>query len=153
MPVQPQKTIVLLGSSGVGKSTLLNAIFNEEVQKTNQISGHSGKGKHTTTSRQMFLHESGCMIIDTPGIKELQLWADEEDLSYIYADITNLLGSCKYSNCSHNNENGCAINNAIDNGDLSKDRYSRYKKLLTEIRRLDERRKVHDAKMKRNKKK
>lgn len=144
--VQPEKTIALLGSSGVGKSTLLNTILDEEVQKTNLISDHSGKGKHTTTHRQMFIHPSGCMMIDTPGIKELQLWADEEDLALIYPDIIELTDRCRYNNCSHGNEKDCAINEAIESGALSMERLMRYKKMLTEVRRLSERKKEYSIK-------
>lgn len=141
--IQPEKTVVLLGSSGVGKSTLLNTLFGKEVQKTNEISNHSGKGKHTTTHRQMFIHQSGCMIIDNPGIKELQLWADEKDLELIYSDIIELSNMCKYSNCTHTKEPGCAIKEAIEKGQLSKDRYIRYKKILSEISRLSQRKKEY----------
>lgn len=147
--IQPEKTVVLLGSSGVGKSTLLNTLFEKEVQKTNVISNHSGKGKHTTTHRQMFIHQSGCMIIDNPGIKELQLWADEKDLELIYSDIIELSNMCKYSNCTHSKEPGCAVREAIEKGQLSIDRYIRYKKVLTEIVRLSQRKKEYSKMKKR----
>ena len=145
--LQPGATIALLGSSGAGKSTLLNALFNESVQKTNITSQHSGKGKHTTTHRQMFFHSSGCMIIDTPGIKELQLWADEDDLELIYPDIIEWEQSCKYKNCSHRSEAGCMITDKIESGELSREKYERYLKMKTELKRLSERKLAHKASM------
>ncbi|XMB86768.1 ribosome small subunit-dependent GTPase A [Mycoplasmatota bacterium WC44] len=141
--IKPGKTVTLLGSSGVGKSTLLNAFFNQELQKTKQVSTSSGKGKHTTTNRSLFIDTTGCMIIDTPGTRELQLWADIEDLELIYPDIISFMQECKYNNCSHNNEDGCKVNEAIENNELSVARYKRYKKNLTEITRLKERQKEY----------
>ncbi len=146
------KTLLLLGSSGVGKSTLLNALVHQQIQKTKPISLHSGKGKHTTTHKQIFFHPTGCMIVDTPGMKELQLWADEEDLACVYQDIIDLTKTCRYSNCTHHNEPGCAIRQAIHDGILSEERYQRYESLQKEIRRLSEKKKEYSRnKMKRRK--
>lgn len=128
-----------MGSSGVGKSTLINALFNEELQETNFVSSSTGKGKHTTTRREMFIHPSGCMIIDSPGIRELQLWAEEEDLKLIYADVIGFTEKCRYKNCSHGGETGCAIMNALEQGELFYDKWNRYKKMLRELRRLEQR--------------
>ncbi|QNO14668.1 ribosome small subunit-dependent GTPase A [Alkalicella caledoniensis] len=144
------KTIAFVGSSGVGKSTLLNSLFEDQVQITNTTSDHSGKGKHTTTHRQMFFHQTGCMIIDTPGMKELQLWADEEDISTVYQAVIDTIARCKFSNCTHDGEPGCAIKDALDSGELSEQRYIRYKKSLKEVRRLEERKREYkNKKMKR----
>ncbi|WDV45787.1 ribosome small subunit-dependent GTPase A [Clostridiaceae bacterium M8S5] len=142
------KTIALLGSSGVGKSTLLNALFNENMQKTNQVSEASGKGKHTTTNRQIFIHPSGGMIIDTPGIKEVQLWADVEDLNLIFSDIIELERECKFSNCTHGSEEGCAIIEAIKTGKITQQRYNRYKKMLRELKILSQRKKDYNRRQK-----
>lgn len=141
------KTVVFLGSSGVGKSTLLNSLFGEQIQLTNSISQFSGKGKHTTTHKQMFFHSSGCMIIDTPGMKELQLWANDEDLDFVYPDIVQIINCCKFSNCTHKNEIGCAVREALETGTLSKERYARYLNALKEIKRLDERKREYQVKL------
>lgn len=140
--MQEGRTLVFLGSSGVGKSTLLNALLERDVQATKTTSLHSGKGKHTTTHRQMFFHPSGCMIIDTPGMKELQLWAEDDDLDSVYGDIVDLIAQCKFFDCTHKNERGCAIQAAMASGALARERYSRYVAQSKEIKRLGERKKV-----------
>jgi ribosome biogenesis GTPase / thiamine phosphate phosphatase len=137
------KTIAFLGSSGVGKSTLLNALLGEEIQTTNQISLSSGKGKHTTTHKQLFFHSSGCMIIDTPGMKELQLWAEEDDLDTVFADVVGVLIHCRFSNCTHRTEPGCALQAAIESGVLSPERYERYLTQFKELNRLKEKKKKY----------
>ena len=137
------KTIVFLGSSGVGKSTLLNSLLEQEVQTTNHTSDYSGKGKHTTTHRQLFFHRSGCMIVDTPGMKELQLWAEDDDLDSVFTDIADVAAQCKFSNCTHGTEPGCAIQSAIDDGKISRERYERYLNQLKELSRLKEKKKEY----------
>ncbi|OPA75130.1 ribosome small subunit-dependent GTPase A [Paenibacillus selenitireducens] len=137
------KTIVFLGSSGVGKSTLLNSLLEDEVQATSQTSDYSGKGKHTTTHRQLFFHPSGCMIVDTPGMKELQLWAEDEDLDAVFADVVDLIAQCKFSNCTHRNEPDCALKPAIESGILSRERYTRYLTQWKELNRLHEKKKEY----------
>lgn len=138
------KTIVLLGSSGVGKSSIINYLFGDKLQKTNEISNTSGKGQHTTTSVQLLQHSSGCTIIDTPGIKELQLWADEDILSESFQDICSLIDDCRYSNCRHDKEIGCAIKAAIEDGKLSIERFQSYRKQLKELKTLKEMKKSYD---------
>ncbi|MFD2444086.1 ribosome small subunit-dependent GTPase A [Bacillus sp. CGMCC 1.16607] len=130
------KTVALLGSSGVGKSTITNYLLGEEKQQKQPTSKATGKGKHTTTSAELLITNSGYIIIDTPGLRELQLWGDQESLAESFNDITVLLGSCKYSNCSHQTEPGCVINRAIDEGSISKERFESYKKQYDELYRL-----------------
>lgn len=138
------ETIVFLGSSGVGKSTVINYIFGGEVQKTNTISSSNGKGRHTTTGSQLLQHSSGCTIIDTPGIRELQLWADEDILSETFEDIYSLTGQCKYRDCTHEKEVGCAIKAALEEGKLTVERFNSYKSQLKELKTLKDTRKAYD---------
>lgn len=124
-------TIILLGSSGVGKSTLVNAVFGEEVMKVSAIRENDGRGRHTTTHREMFIL-SGVTIIDTPGIRELGMTEAEDGINETFSDIVELIGQCKFSNCSHRLEPGCAIQRAIENGSLSEARWQMYRKLQDE---------------------
>jgi ribosome biogenesis GTPase len=109
------KTAILLGSSGVGKSTLTNALLGDARQKTSEVRESDDTGKHTTVHRELFLLPHGGMLIDTPGIRELQLWGTEEDLQDNFDDVATLISQCKYSSCQHNGEEGCAIQVALDN--------------------------------------
>ena len=122
-------TIAFIGSSGVGKSTLINKLLNKEVLKTNSIS-ENDKGRHTTTHRELFLLEDGGVIIDTPGMRELGLISADVDKSF--SNIEELEKQCKFSDCTHKNEPKCAVREAIENGELDLDRLERYKKLKKE---------------------
>jgi ribosome biogenesis GTPase / thiamine phosphate phosphatase len=135
------QSIVLLGSSGVGKSTITNLLMGEEKQKKQEISASTGKGKHTTTSAELIIHSSGFMIIDTPGLREVQLWGDEQTLEESFKDITNFMNQCKYSNCRHETEPNCAIKQAIEDGTISQSRYESYQKQFDELHRLNVKRK------------
>ncbi len=139
-----KETIVFLGSSGVGKSTIINYIFGDEIQKTNTISSSNGKGRHTTTTSQLLQHSSGCTVIDTPGVRELQLWADEDILSESFQDIHSLIDQCRYRDCKHDKEVGCAIKAAIEDGRLSIERFNSYKSQLKELKTLKDNRKSYD---------
>jgi ribosome biogenesis GTPase len=130
------ESIVLLGSSGVGKSTIINTILGYDRQKTSEISDAIKKGTHTTTSRELIILETGGILIDTPGIKELQLWADEESLSNNFKDIERLISKCKFTNCQHDTEPGCAILKAIENDNLDIDRWKSYLDIKKEISNL-----------------
>ncbi|PLT31125.1 ribosome small subunit-dependent GTPase A [Peribacillus deserti] len=141
------KTIALLGSSGVGKSTLTNYLMGEERQVKQPTSKASGKGKHTTTSAELILHQSGYMIIDTPGLREVQLWGDEEVLKETFQDVTVLFKRCRYSNCRHQTEPGCAIKQAIEDGVLSQSRYESYLKQYDELFRLNRKKKKLDIQL------
>ncbi len=122
-------TIAFIGSSGVGKSTLINKLLNKEVLKTNSIS-ENDKGRHTTTHRELFLLEDGGVIIDTPGMRELGLISADVDKSF--SNIEELEKQCKFSDCTHKNEPKCAVREAIENGELDLERLERYKKLKKE---------------------
>ncbi len=122
-------TIAFIGSSGVGKSTLINKLLNKEVLKTNSIS-ENDKGRHTTTHRELFLLDDGGVIIDTPGMRELGLISADVDKSF--GNIEELEKQCKFSDCTHRNEPKCAVREAIESGDLDIDRFERYKKLKKE---------------------
>ncbi len=126
------KTIVFLGSSGVGKSTLVNTLYGEEVMKTAEIREDDSRGRHTTTSRNLIILSNGAMIIDTPGMREIGMWNAEEGINKTFEDIEELTHLCKYSDCTHTNEPGCKVLEAISNGDLSEERFNQYLKLLKE---------------------
>ncbi|WP_373019277.1 ribosome small subunit-dependent GTPase A [Thiomicrorhabdus sp.] len=139
----------LLGSSGVGKTTLLNSIIGGEQFETQSVSKIQSKGRHTTTSRQLVRLENGAMIIDTPGMRELGSLSVDEGLDETFSEILELAQSCKFANCSHTNEKGCAILAAIESGDLSEERYQNYLKMKREsdfnqMSYLDKRKKDKD---------
>ena len=128
----PGKTFCLIGSSGVGKTSLLNKLLGEERFATREIKQKDGKGKHTTTNRHLLIMENGAMIIDTPGMRELGNIAVEDAINETFDEITELETSCKFSNCSHNQEKGCAILEALEEGTISNERYQNYLKMLKE---------------------
>ena len=125
-------TIVFLGSSGVGKSTLVNTLYGKEVMKTSEIREEDSRGRHTTTSRNLIMLPNGAMIIDTPGMRELGMWDAESGISKTFQDIEKYLGMCKYSNCTHTNEPGCKILEAIEKGEIQRERFDEYLKLQKE---------------------
>ena len=131
---EPGKTAVFLGSSGVGKSSLVNALAGQEVMPVNDIREDDSKGRHTTTHRQMIFLPGGAMVIDTPGLRELGMWEAEEGLLETFADVEAYLGRCRFSNCSHHGEPGCAIREAVAQGKLEQERVDRYRQLLGETR-------------------
>ena len=129
------RTIALLGSSGVGKSTLVNRFAGREVLATADTS-EGGRGRHTTSHRELVPLPSGAILLDTPGMRELQLWADEEVLDTTFSEISELAAECKFSDCAHGGEPGCAIRRALNDGTLSQERWDSYSKLQREIRAL-----------------
>jgi len=129
----PGKTVVFLGMSGVGKSSLLNTLMGQEVMTVNEIREDDSRGRHTTTHRQLFMLPSGAMVIDTPGMRSLGMWEAEEGVSETFADVEALLGTCRFSDCRHQTEPGCAIRAAIDNGELSADKWANYNSLKREV--------------------
>ncbi len=126
------KTICLMGSSGAGKSTLINAITGEETMRTSEIRESDSKGRHTTTHRQLIELENGVCIIDTPGMREFGMANMEEGIDNTFSDIIELESCCKFSDCRHETEPGCAIKAAIESGQLSRERYELYKSLGAE---------------------
>jgi ribosome biogenesis GTPase len=132
----PGRTIAFLGSSGVGKSTIINRLLREDRQEVQSVSSAVGKGRHTTTSRSLLVHPDGGMIIDTPGMRELQLWASEDDVEQSFTDIELLAGRCRFTDCTHTTEPGCAVLAAVDDGSLDEERYQSYMKLQREVQRL-----------------
>lgn len=129
----PGRTLALLGSSGVGKSTLINRIIGAERQLTRTISNAVGKGRHTTTQRELIMTPSGVLVIDTPGMRELQLWDVGRDaLDSAFTDIAAIAAQCKFRDCSHRAEPGCAIQSALDDGSLDFERWQNFQKLQRE---------------------
>lgn len=122
------QTVAFVGSSGVGKSTLINCLLGEQRLKQNPIR-KDGKGRHTTTSRELILLPEGGMVIDTPGMRELGMWNAEKGLSRSFADVEQFLGKCRFKNCTHKTEPGCAVYEAILAGELSERRWQAYRKL------------------------
>ncbi|PWM45324.1 MAG: ribosome small subunit-dependent GTPase A [Clostridiales bacterium] len=136
--LKPGKTIVFLGSSGVGKSSLVNALAGEEIMAVNEIREDDSKGRHTTTHRQLIMLKSGVMIIDTPGMRELGMWDVSQGLGQSFSDVEKYLGQCKFSDCKHQSEPGCAVKAAILNGELEPDRWESYLKLKSEAKFSDD---------------
>lgn len=127
------KTVACLGSSGAGKSTLINALLGEETMATGATREDDSRGRHTTTHRQLLPLPGGGSLIDTPGMRELQLTGDDESLSSAFEDIETLAQHCNFRDCGHGNEPGCAIREAIDSGELDQARYKSYQKLQREL--------------------
>lgn len=130
--LQTGKTIVFLGSSGVGKSSLVNALAGKEIMNVSEIRTVDDRGRHTTTHRQLIMLDSGVMIIDTPGMRELGIWDAADGLEHSFADIEQYFGKCKFRDCRHQSEPGCAVKQAIENGELSQERWNNYLQLKKE---------------------
>ena len=131
--LQPGRTVALLGSSGVGKSTLINCLLGEEVQDTGDISIVNHKGRHTTTHRELFVTPSGALVIDTPGMREVQFWQSETaSVDDTFTDISQLAQQCRFHDCRHNGEPGCAVLAALNSGELDDARWGSFQKLQLE---------------------
>jgi ribosome biogenesis GTPase len=130
------KTAMFLGPSGVGKSSIINALLEEERIKVNEVRQSDYRGRHTTTRRELFLLPKGGMVIDTPGMREIQVWGEEDDISGTFQDIEQLSQECRFHDCLHDKEPGCAVQKAISEGVIDSKRLNNYRKLQREIRHL-----------------
>ena len=133
------RTVVLLGSSGVGKSSLINCLIGSERLATKEIR-EDGRGRHTTTSRELLALPSGALVIDTSGLRELQLWESSDGLTEAFDDVAQLEAECRFNDCGHETEPGCAVREAIRSGSLPAERLDSYRKLQRELARLERRR-------------
>jgi len=133
---QQGRTVALCGSSGVGKSTLVNRFLGEDYLWTDTINARTGKGRHTTVARELVLLPGGGLLIDNPGIREVQMWTDETVLRESFADIEELVSDCRFKDCKHRSDLGCAIRAAHEGGTIDRERYDRYLNLETEIAEL-----------------
>ncbi|MCI9257718.1 ribosome small subunit-dependent GTPase A [Acutalibacter sp.] len=130
--LKPRVTAAFLGSSGVGKSSLINALAGQEVMDTGGIREDDARGRHTTTHRQLLRLPSGVLVIDTPGMRELGMWDAAEGLSAAFPDVERFLGQCRFHDCRHGQEPGCAIRGALERGELSPQRWKNYRQLAGE---------------------
>ena len=131
--VQPRRTLAFIGSSGVGKSSLVNALAGEELMPTLEIRDWDSKGRHTTTERELIRLPAGALVIDTPGMREIGMWEADMGISDAFADVEALFPQCRFSDCRHDTEPGCAVKAALASGELSSERWLAYRRLKAEM--------------------
>jgi ribosome biogenesis GTPase len=134
--LDPHRTVALLGSSGVGKSTLVNHLAGGTAMPTGEI-GDDGRGRHTTRHRELIALDRGGLVLDTPGLRELQLWDVGEGLEQTFEDVAAIAARCRFTDCGHDGEPGCAVGEALRSGALARDRYESWRKLQRELARLE----------------
>lgn len=137
--IKPGKTVVFLGSSGVGKSTIINRLFGTDRQRVNSVREGDQKGRHTTTSRELIVLPTGGILIDTPGMREFQPWMGEDEIEGAFSDIEEFSRNCRFRDCTHESEPGCAVQEAIRTGAIDPGRYKNYTRMKREARFIEER--------------
>jgi ribosome biogenesis GTPase / thiamine phosphate phosphatase len=134
--LKPGETVSLLGSSGVGKSTLINRLLGREAQRTGAVRDDDDRGRHTTTHRELLAVPGGGLVIDTPGLREVQLWEADQGIESTFPDIEELAESCRFGDCRHQGEPGCAVEEAVAGGELEPERLESYRKLQRELHQV-----------------
>jgi ribosome biogenesis GTPase len=124
--VDGNRTVALIGPSGVGKSTLVNLLVGGDIQSVGEVRAFDGKGRHTTVTRELVPLPNGGVLVDTPGLRAVAMWDDEEGVDATFAEISELAATCRFDDCSHENEPGCAVLAALESGKLDRDRYEAY---------------------------
>ncbi len=130
------RTVALIGPSGSGKSTLINSMIGEERQATREVRVADGKGRHTTVARELIPVPGGGVLVDTPGLRALAIWEAEEGISRVFPDIAELAAACRFADCAHAQEPGCAVRAAVERGEVATERLESYRKLLQESARM-----------------
>ena len=141
--IPPGATVGFIGTSGVGKSSLINRLIGEATQPTIEVRGSDSKGRHSTTWREIIPLPQGGLVVDTPGMREFHMWLADGGLDEAFPDITTIASGCRFRDCTHHNEPGCAVKAAVESGKLARDRHANFLKLQAELSKMAEKRKQH----------